>query len=51
MATCYQIDAETPTGQCGVLITTYHMVTFSGKRSVRGEELIKQVKLLLMYER
>merc|ERR1719498_1789033 len=21
MATCYQIDAETPTGQCGVLIT------------------------------
>ena len=30
--------------ECGVLITTYHMVTFSGKRSVRGEELIKQVR-------
>ena len=30
--------------ECGVLITTYHMVTFSGKLTVRGEELIKQVR-------
>jgi len=29
---------------CGVLITTYHMVTFSGKRSVRGEALMEQVR-------
>ena len=29
---------------CGILITTYHMVSFSGKRSAEGERLIDQVR-------
>jgi len=30
--------------ECGVLITTYHMLAFSGKRSLDGERLIGQVR-------
>ena len=30
--------------ECGVLITTYHMVSYGGKRSLDGERLIEAVK-------
>ena len=30
--------------ECGVLITTYHMVSFGGQRSLDGERLIEAVK-------